>query len=205
MEFKTHPILNELEVNEDGSKMKLHGKELTIKTYDRSRDNYAQKKVCFNNRTHSVPKLINETWNGMREDMTLVTCRKDYNPDNDHYSNLYWGKRGDTQSARFTRAKSSKIKDSDIPKILDIIVAGEYLTLIAKSYGTTDTTIGRVKKRYLTDSRLKLKEAIKTAKNEYQHKKAISNYLKCRSIAEAIVQYGKGVFELSINQLITIA
>lgn len=57
MQFKTHPILEELQLNEDGTIVIYKGKELNVKSYQKQgRDNYPYKVVSFRNKTHRLSK-----------------------------------------------------------------------------------------------------------------------------------------------------
>lgn len=203
--MKQHPIIKELEVNEDGTEIVYKGKLLEVRAYHKKgRNNYVQRNVHFFNRTHSVAKLVCECYHGMRTDMSFTTQRKDFNPDNDHYTNLFWGKKGGRiRTERTKRNKNSKIKDSDIPVIVKRIDKGETLESIAKSYGTSIMTMLRVKKRYVTNPRLVFKEAVLGAKNKNEIKTICAKYLKYPSTSVAIQQMGRFEFDIEVDKLIT--
>ncbi len=200
MKTKKHPILD-LIVNENGTLLIFKGKELSIKTYKPSRYNYIIKQVNFGGRTQGVAKLVCETWNGMRDDFSQSLHRKDKDPSNDHYTNLYWDIRGKVRTIRTKRNKLSQIKKSELPTIIKRIVAGETLKNIANNYNTSDMSISRIKKRFVTDPKMKLKEAVMAAKNKYQRSQAYANYLGFKTQSEAISNYGKYKFQLLINKI----
>lgn len=142
--FAIHPILNDLKINEDGTEMYWMGNKLEIKTtYPKGRIPFRY--VQFKSRTHKIPKLVCEAWNGVRDDMDLVVQHKG-KMNNDHFTNLYWGKRGLNPNA--SRGKLSKINKKDIPFILARIKNDETLVSIAIDYNTSAMSIYRLKKRY---------------------------------------------------------
>lgn len=202
--MKQHPIIKELEVNEDGTEVLYQSKSLEVFAYHKEgRDNYAYRRVNFMGKTHSVPKLVCECYHGMRTDMSFTTQRKDFNPDNDHYTNLFWGKKGGRiRTERTKRNKNSKIKDSDIPVIVKRIDKGESLVAIAASYGTSDVTIQRVKKRYITNPRMVFKESILGAKNKNEINTICAKFLKYPSTSVAIQKMGRFEFNIEVDKLI---
>lgn len=200
MKTTFHPILD-LEINEDGSKMWFEGREIPIKTYKSNRDNYPFKRVAFANRTHSVAKLVCEAWNGMREEMNQVVHRKDKDPLNDHYTNLYWAKRGNVFTGRTARACTSKIKKNEIPKVISRLQAGETLNNIARSYNTTDMSVHRIKKRFMIDRIKMLRERVFNAKTPYDKQMAYANYLGYKTVADAITAHGSKHFTSKIDEL----
>ncbi len=199
MKTKTHPIIKELQVNEDGTVIIYKGVKQNILIYNGK--NYLEKRVNFMNKTHTVPKLVNETWNGMRLCTTMVTRRLDMNYDNDHYTNLYWGNKGNHMSMRSARSQKSKIQISDVPDVIERIKKGSTLRKIAEIYNTSDMTISRIKKRYITDPKKRLREAVMIAKNKHQLQQVCATYLGFDSLAAAIQNIGRYEFEKEVKQL----
>lgn len=200
MKTTKHPILN-LIINEDGSQIWYNGKPVDVKIYKRNRDNYPCKRVAFAGRTHTVAKLVCEAWNGMRDETNQVVQRKDKNPQNDHYTNLYWDKRGNVFTGRASRSSLSQIKKNEIPQIIKRLEAGETLGNIARNFGTSDMSIHRVKRRFML-SRLKmLRERIFVAKTTHDKHTAYAHYLGYKTVAEAITSYGKTKFTSKIDEL----
>lgn len=200
MKTAKHPILN-LTVNENGTKIIFEGKELQILTYKQPRQQYVRRQVNFASQTQGVAKLVCECWHGMREDMSQQVHRIDKNPDNDHYTNLYWGKRGKIRTSRTKRCKSSKIKKEEIPTICQRLKNGESLRNIAKSYNTSDMSIYRIKLRFITSKRLLLKAAVMRAKNKHQITTAFAKYFGFPSVREAISNLGIHQFKLKLTQI----
>ena len=127
MKTTKHPHLD-LIINEDGSEIIYKGKSLKINEYPYAGRNYTRRIVHFMSYSHSVPKLVCEAWNGMRDSPDLTVHRRDKDPENDHYTNLYWDKRGKVRTARTKRASTSKIKKEEIPDVIDRIASKEPLT-----------------------------------------------------------------------------
>jgi hypothetical protein len=200
MKTKKHPILD-LVVNENGTEILFEGKKLAINIYNRKGRNYTSRTVHFNNTTQSVAKVVCETWNGMRDDMTMAVHRKDKNPENDFYTNLYWDKRGKVRTRRTSRSSLSKIKQEEIPAILKRINANEPLVNIAKSYNTSDMTIGRIKNKFITNPKLVLKQAVMHAKNKREIATAYAIYFGFKSIPAAVAAYGFYKFNLLQNEI----
>lgn len=200
MKTKKHPILD-LIVNENGTEILFQGKPLVIRTYYPNGRNYTARNIHFNNTTQSVAKVVCETWNGMREEMSMAVHRKDKNPANDHYTNLYWDKRGKVRTRRTSRSSLSKIKQTEIPAILKRINADEPLVNIAKSYNTSDMTIGRIKNKFITNPKLVLKQAVMHAKNKREILTSYAIYFGFKSIPEAVAEYGFYKFNLLIDEI----
>lgn len=200
MQTQQHPILDLL-VNEDGTQMWYQGKLLNILTYQYKRDNYPRFRVNFAGRTHVVEKLVCETWNGMRTEMWQVVKRRDQDPNNNHYTNLYWGKRGDSRTIRTKRCSNSKVKKNEIPEVVQRITSGEPMSNIARSFNTSATSIARIKRRYVQDRLLKLKEAIRSAKTPHQRQSAYAKYLGYKTVADAIAAHGRRKFNQSTEAL----
>lgn len=202
MELRTHPILKELQVNEDGSVVIYKGKQMEVKTYfAKGRDNYPSKRVCFRNRVHSLARLVCECWNGRAEHIDQKIQRKDFNPLNYHYTNLYWADGNNNRTIKMKRSKSSKIKESDIQDILDRIERNEPLTCIAASYNTSRTSIYRIKKSYLTNKWQIFKRQLIKAHDGHGRRLAYAQYLNFKSIQEAIDTIGRREFIDQCNNL----
>lgn len=142
-EYKQHPLIKKLEVNSDGTSLLYDGKPLRIFKYEKK--DRPMRMVSVNRKSFTVAKLVCETWNGLPEGEKMIAKHK-YCFTDDHYRNLYWGKRGEN---KLVRSKLSKISTEDIPVIIERIEKGDTLKKIAADYGTSDTSIGRVKRRYL--------------------------------------------------------
>lgn len=199
--MKSHPILNELIMNEDGTQIYFNGNPLDVKSYKAAGRNYSQKIVNFNSQTHTLIKLICETYNGEKPKLGMVVKRRDFNPDNDHYTNLYWAERGGCRTKKTKRVKNSKISENDIEVIIQRIEAGESLNVIAAAYNTSDMSIYRIKKNYILDKKAILKRAIMKAKDPYYKRLAFAKFFGFDSIAQAVDELGKNNFILQSQQI----
>ena len=200
MNHTKHPHLD-LIINEDGTLLNFQGKTLKIHTYRSKMHNYDRRTVHFKHMTVSVAKLVCEAWNGMRDSPEQSLHRRDKNPDNDHYTNLYWDTHSGKQTARTKRASSSKIKNAEIPEVIKRIESGETLKNIGKAYNTSDMSISRIKKRYMTDQLMMLKDKVRNSKSEYDRKESYALYLGFATVSEAIGRLGKKNFKNSTDKI----
>jgi len=201
MKFKTHPIVTDLKINEDGSQLFYKGEPLYSKEYKVKGRHYLKKHVNFNNQTHSFAKLICETWNEIRPNKEMVVKRRDFNPENYHYTNLYWAPRGGMRTKKTKRVKTSKISEKDIAVIIERIKAGDSLRTIAKTYNTSDMSIHRIKRNYLEDKKQILKREIMKARDPYYKRLAFAKYFGFESIGNAVDAFGRNQFILKCQNL----
>lgn len=151
MDFRYHPILEGLKVNEDGSVITYNGEKLRTYKMNRTARNSDTQLVSFNGSTFSVARLVCECWHGMAPSIDYNATRVE-NEKGFHYSNLYWAKKGvnpNYSKIKFPRSSRSKIPECDIPKIVERLKNGETLRAIALDYQTTDMSISRIKNRYV--------------------------------------------------------
>ena len=90
--MKQHPIIKELFCNEDGTEIIYKDNPLHI-SYMHRNNQKESGVVSIRNRKISVVKIICECYHGMREDKSLFPVRADANNQNNHYTNLSWGRR----------------------------------------------------------------------------------------------------------------
>lgn len=150
MEFRWHPILEGLKVNEDGSVIIYQGQQLSIKTQKLAHTRKERKIVNFNRKTVHTIRLVLESWVGMPENKSYAARRVDENA-GDHYSNLYWGKAGMTKSSVIGHAGVEASRKIDLEKLNEIETRranGEKLTDILKEIDASNTAYYRAKKRY---------------------------------------------------------
>lgn len=98
MESRYHPIIEDLKVNEDGTEIILGKETLRIKTYGHKHTRKEMQMVHINSKLVSVQKIVCEAWHGIAPTGENAARRVDELGGN-HYSNLYWGKRGMTKSS----------------------------------------------------------------------------------------------------------
>jgi hypothetical protein len=93
MNYRKHPILESLTVNEDGTSIIYQGEALTPKTYERKSKCVPIQMVTVCNKSVTVMRLVCECWHGMPENLEFVVKKIDQAKGN-HYSNLCWSKQG---------------------------------------------------------------------------------------------------------------
>ncbi|MRX40375.1 helix-turn-helix domain-containing protein [Flavobacterium sp. LC2016-23] len=140
MEFRNHPIIEGLRVNEDGTEIYYKDVLLRVFKNDHTRDTPTLK-VNFINKAHSVARLVCETWNGLREHSEQRASKIDLLLGN-HYSNLEW-KEGATNGVGMFK---QKLQQSDVETIIELL-KGKSSKEIAEMYGVNQSTIYRIKQR----------------------------------------------------------
>lgn len=141
MEFRYHPIIEGLYINENGTEIYFKGVLLEPFENDKTRENPTLK-VNFINKAHSVSKLVCETWNGLREHSGQRASKIDLKSGN-HYSNLEW-KEGATNGVGDFK---QKLQLSDVEDIVELL-KGKTITEIAGMYQVNYSTISRIKKKH---------------------------------------------------------
>lgn len=96
-DFRYHPIIESLKINEDGTVILLNGQAINIYSQDHGKTKKGRKVVTINQKTVTVTRLTLEAWQGVKPSGEMTARRVDENG-GDHYSNLYWGKTGSTAS-----------------------------------------------------------------------------------------------------------
>jgi hypothetical protein len=98
MEYRYHPIVENLKVSEDGSKITLNGQPVIIASDHPEHMRNPRKLVRFGKKNVTVIRLVCEAWHGISPTGEHAARRVDEEK-GDHYSNLFWGKKGMTLSA----------------------------------------------------------------------------------------------------------
>lgn len=101
-EFRYHPIIENLKINEDGSVILLNGHEL--KQY---KTKSSSKLVIIKSSNVSVFKLICEAWHGRPDTPEYIAVKIDPNKGS-HYTNLKWAKRGQGYSVKKSKNWQNK-------------------------------------------------------------------------------------------------
>ena len=98
MNYRYHPIIENLKINEDGSEILLNGEPKKILIQQLKHTRKTRKVVSLGLKTINTIRLVCEAWHGVAPSGEHAARRVDENA-GDHYSNLYWGKKGMTTSA----------------------------------------------------------------------------------------------------------
>lgn len=96
--FRYHPIIEGLKINEDGSQILLNGEEVKIVVQKLPHMRYPRKVVYLNRKGINTIRLVCEAWHSPAPTGEHAARRIDEQK-GDHYSNLYWGKKGHTLSS----------------------------------------------------------------------------------------------------------
>jgi hypothetical protein len=98
MEFRYHPIIENIKVSEDGSVITLNGQPVIIASDHPTHMRNPRKLVRFGKKNVTVIRLVCEAWHGIAPTGEHAARRVD-EAKGDHYSNLFWGKKGMTLSS----------------------------------------------------------------------------------------------------------
>jgi hypothetical protein len=144
MQFRYHPIIEGLKVNEDGSELYLNGEKLKIYLHHLPHGRGSRKLVKIRKKTINTIKLVLEAWQGPSPTGEHAARRIDETK-GDHYSNLHWGKKGASLS-------SAEIKVFITKEMVEAVEArrakGELLNDICKELNITDSGYRKAKRRY---------------------------------------------------------
>ncbi|MBW7838614.1 MAG: hypothetical protein H3C36_03015 [Chitinophagaceae bacterium] len=114
MEFKYHPLIEHLKLNENGTEILRNNIPMKIKTQPNG-----MRYVHIGSRRISVIKLLCETWHGLADDGSFAARRIDETA-GDHYTNLHWGKQGmtkQTAAKRVYEPQPLKISEAEYREI----------------------------------------------------------------------------------------
>lgn len=95
MEFRYHPIIENVKVSEDGTIILKNGEPAVIIIDKLPHARTTRKLVTFGLKKVTVTRLVCEAWHGIAPTGEHAARRVDESK-GDHYSNLYWGKKGMT-------------------------------------------------------------------------------------------------------------
>jgi hypothetical protein len=98
MEFRYHPIIENIKVSEDGSVITLNGQPVIIASDHPEHMRNPRKLVRFGKKNVTIIRLVCEAWHGISPTGEHAARRVD-EAKGDHYSNLFWGKKGMTLSS----------------------------------------------------------------------------------------------------------
>lgn len=98
MEYRYHPIIENLKVSEDGTLILMNGDPMTIASDHPAHMRNPRKLVRFGKKNVTIIRLVCEAWHGIAPTGEHAARRVD-EAAGDHYSNLFWGKKGMTLSS----------------------------------------------------------------------------------------------------------
>ncbi|OWK97073.1 hypothetical protein AP75_13150 [Kaistella haifensis DSM 19056] len=138
-EFRYHPEIKGLKVNEDGSEVLMNEHPVSLKI--RNRGKHPFKFFYYKDIQIGLAKLVLECWSGMAPEPRLTAKHIDCDYTNYHYTNLRWGASGG--NSKFP----PKVDEETRNKIIEKLETNSNITLIAKEFGVSDTLIRRLKNK----------------------------------------------------------
>jgi DNA-binding CsgD family transcriptional regulator len=138
-EFRYHPEIEGLKVNENGSEILLNDQKIEIKVRKNGKNPF--RFIYFKGNQIGLARLILECWGGMPPEPKLTAKHKNGDHANYHYQNLHWS--GNGGNSKFPSKLTPKNKREILQKIED----GKGDSEIAKEYGVTRNTIFNLRKK----------------------------------------------------------
>lgn len=148
MEYRYHPIIENLKVGEDGSIILLNGEPMTIASDHPAHMRNPRKLVRFGKKNVTLIRLVCEAWHGIAPTGEHAARRVD-EAAGDHYSNLYWGKKGNTISSAKGVPKPTRKMTTEVYN--DIVARAKLLSVkkVLKELGISEMTFYRYRKKYV--------------------------------------------------------
>lgn len=144
-EFRYHPLIEGLKVNEDGTEVLLNDKKLLIKEFYVEETKRIRRYVYLCSRNITITRLVCECFHGLAENRGLSATLIDPEKGN-HYTNIYWAKRG----MKIKPVRHRKVSDEDHLNIQKRLASGEKIKEIIKDYPFTNATYCNYKRLYGT-------------------------------------------------------
>lgn len=144
MEFRYHPLIEGLKINEDGSEILLNGE--SMKVYKQKR--YNRSIVFFGIKSVSTTRLVCEAWHGIAPTGGHAARRINENGSN-HYSNLYWGNKGNIETIRDEWNKRRAPITPEIYEEIQLRTKSEGITKVLKDMNITSSTYYRYHQQHV--------------------------------------------------------
>lgn len=138
-EFRYHPEIEHLKVNEDGSEILLNDSEMEVKV--RKSGYHPFRFIYYKGNQIGVARLVLECWQGMPPIPKLTAKHKDGDYTNYHHENLEWANVGGNSKY------PPKLNPEQKKEILKKIEAGKGDSAIAKEYGVSRNAIFNLRKK----------------------------------------------------------
>lgn len=138
-EFRYHPIIDGLKVNEDGTEILLNGEQLKIYVQEHGTTKKGRKVVALNGKTVTTTRLTLEAWQGVKATGEMAARRVKENG-GDHYSNLCWGKVGSTDTNQIENSYRNNIQRKMTKEVFDEIanrLPKQTIKSICKKHGVS--------------------------------------------------------------------
>lgn len=138
-EFRYHPEIKGLKVNEDGSEILMNDSLVVLK--ERNRGKHPFRFFYYKDHQIGLAKLVLECWQGLAAEPKLTAKHIDGDYTNYFHENLRWGTSGG--NSKFP----PKLNEDQKKEILEMIENKIDVSLIAKMYGVSKTAIQRLKNK----------------------------------------------------------
>jgi hypothetical protein len=138
-EFRYHPEIKGLKVNEDGSEVLMNDLPVVLK--ERNRGKHPFRFFYYKDHQIGLAKLVLECWQGLAPEPRLTAKHIDCDYTNYHHDNLRWGASGGNSKYP---PKLTEDQKNDIVKIMKLETD---TSLIANKYGVSKTAIRRLKSK----------------------------------------------------------
>lgn len=142
-EFRFHPIIEGLKVNEDGSEVIWNDRTVPIKEVYIGEIKRARRTVNILSKTVTIGRLVCECFHGLSPDGDYAATMLDKNK-GEHFTNLYWAKRGTLINPNNRRM----VTEDDYNAIMKRIEAGETQKEVLRDYPFTKMTFCNYKRKY---------------------------------------------------------
>ena len=127
-EFRYHPEIEGLKVNEDGSEVFINEKTVSINT---RKERNGSKYILFRQKRINIARLVLECWIGISPKIKMSARFKDCDYNNYHYTNLEWKSNGG--NPKYDAKAKKRIEQEE--KINTDLEAGKRISTIASELG----------------------------------------------------------------------
>ena len=137
MEYRYHPEIEGLKVNEDGSSVLLNETPVVVKVRKSGNNPF---RYIYLKQVIGLARLVLECWGGISDSPKASAKHKDGDYTNYHYSNLEWGKWGGNPKYE----EKHRFVETNKMKIYEAVKSGRSFTDVAKEFGTNRTTVSKI-------------------------------------------------------------
>ena len=144
-EFRYHPEIKGLKVNEDGSEVLMNDLPVVLK--ERNRGKHPFRFFYYKDYQIGLAKLVLECWQGMAPEPRLTAKHIDCDYTNYHHENLRWGTSGGNSKY------PPKLTEDQKKEIFKKIATGMSDPAIAKEYNVCKTVIRNIRIKETKDGK----------------------------------------------------
>lgn len=149
MNYRYHPLLEDLKINEDGTEILRKGQVVVIAIDHPEHMRNPRRIVRFGKKNVTVIRLVCEAWHGISPTGEHAARRVDEEK-GDHYSNLYWGKKGMTiSSAKGVIQPTAKMSMEVYNEVLELNKKGTSIKAILKEKDISENRFYQFQKKHV--------------------------------------------------------